>query len=153
RSARRRARHRPRYRRRVPAARLRALPPGRGRPTPEGWRPRSRPYDREKSRRPAWRLADRRERRGRQGRDVHRRAARAHRVDVRRRRAARRAGSDDVVTQDGRSILVVEDDEGLRSAIAAFLEGEGYSVIEAEDGEAALRVLDSTERFCLILLD
>jgi len=57
------------------------------------------------------------------------------------------------VTQDGRSILVVEDDEGLRSAIAAFLEGEGYSVIEAEDGEAALRVLDSTERFCLILLD
>src|SRR5713101_10024038 len=53
----------------------------------------------------------------------------------------------------GKSILVVEDDESVRGAIAAFLEGEGYPVVEAEHGEAALRCLQSAGDFCLILLD
>ena len=41
-------------------------------------------------------------------------------------------------------ILVVEDDKNLRRLMAAYLEQEGYEVYHAEDGEAALTVLDST---------
>jgi CheY-like chemotaxis protein len=51
------------------------------------------------------------------------------------------------------TILIVEDDGDVRGAMAALLEGEGYHVIEAEDGAVALRHLHSPLRFCLILLD
>ena len=50
-------------------------------------------------------------------------------------------------------ILVVEDDELLREALAIWLEGEGYAPVEAANGAAALHQLRSSERFCLILLD
>jgi len=53
----------------------------------------------------------------------------------------------------GKSILIVEDDDDVRGALATFLEGEGYSVVEAEHGEAALRRLRSSPDFCLIVLD
>jgi CheY-like chemotaxis protein len=52
-----------------------------------------------------------------------------------------------------RSILIVEDDRDVRGAMAALLEGEGYKVIEADDGERALHHLRSSTPFCLILLD
>jgi CheY-like chemotaxis protein len=52
-----------------------------------------------------------------------------------------------------KSILIVEDDDDVREALAAFLEGEGYPVVEARDGQEALRCLRSTTEFCLILLD
>ena len=39
------------------------------------------------------------------------------------------------------TILVVDDEEILRSYIARVLESEGYSVIEAEDGIEALSLL------------
>ena len=52
-----------------------------------------------------------------------------------------------------KSILIVEDDDDVREAIAAFLEGEGYPVVEARHGEEALRCLRSSTKFCLILLD
>jgi CheY-like chemotaxis protein len=52
-----------------------------------------------------------------------------------------------------KSILIVEDDRDVRGAMAALLEGEGYTVIEAEDGERALRHLRSSTLVCLILLD
>ncbi|MBC5649283.1 response regulator transcription factor [Christensenella tenuis] len=41
-------------------------------------------------------------------------------------------------------ILVAEDDKNLRRLMAAYLEQEGYEVYHAEDGEAALSILDST---------
>ncbi|WP_066687695.1 response regulator transcription factor [Christensenella intestinihominis] len=41
-------------------------------------------------------------------------------------------------------ILVVEDDKNLRRLMAAYLEQGGYEVYHAEDGEAALSILDST---------
>ena len=51
-----------------------------------------------------------------------------------------------------KSVLIVEDDEDVRGALAAFLEGEGYSVLEASDGAEGLRRLRS-EDVCLVLLD
>ena len=38
------------------------------------------------------------------------------------------------------TVLVVEDDQGLRSMVVGFLRGLGYSVLEAENGERALEV-------------
>jgi CheY-like chemotaxis protein len=51
------------------------------------------------------------------------------------------------------NILVVEDNADVRGALAAILEGEGYSVVEAEHGRAALQALRGAKDFCLILLD
>jgi CheY-like chemotaxis protein len=50
-------------------------------------------------------------------------------------------------------ILIVEDDASVREALAIFLEGEGYSVVEAGDGAEALARLRASEPFGLILLD
>ena len=41
-------------------------------------------------------------------------------------------------------ILVVEDDKNLRRLMATYLMQEGYEVYHADDGEAALSILDST---------
>jgi two-component system, cell cycle sensor histidine kinase and response regulator CckA len=43
----------------------------------------------------------------------------------------------------GATILVVEDEHALRAAIRRLLQNEGYRVIEAENGAAALEVLNS----------
>ena len=50
-------------------------------------------------------------------------------------------------------ILVVEDDKTLRESLSDALTLEGYDVISAENGEAALRLLRGGARPCLILLD
>jgi CheY-like chemotaxis protein len=50
-------------------------------------------------------------------------------------------------------ILVVEDDLDLREILCDALRLEGYEVVSAEHGEAALRHLDTGARPCLILLD
>ena len=51
-------------------------------------------------------------------------------------------------------VLIVEDDDDVRGAYAAFLEGAGYDVVEAADGAEALRELRTLpEEVCLILLD
>jgi CheY-like chemotaxis protein len=52
-----------------------------------------------------------------------------------------------------RSVLVVEDDEDIRAAIAEILEGEGYEVGIAANGSEALDELEHMLRPCLILLD
>jgi CheY-like chemotaxis protein len=39
------------------------------------------------------------------------------------------------------TILVVDDEEGVRTVIARTLEGAGFEVLQAEHGEAALRVV------------
>lgn len=41
------------------------------------------------------------------------------------------------------TILVVEDEEGIRVAVRRYLEGRGYRVLEAEDPEEALEVAQS----------
>ena len=49
-------------------------------------------------------------------------------------------------------ILIVEDKESLRRVLAETLEGEGYGVAEAADGEEAIQKL-SGEKFDLVLTD
>jgi CheY-like chemotaxis protein len=50
------------------------------------------------------------------------------------------------------SILVVDDDLGIRSALAAFLEDAGYLVDEAANGQEALTWLER-QHPTLVLLD
>jgi CheY-like chemotaxis protein len=51
------------------------------------------------------------------------------------------------------SILVVEDDQDIREAVAELLELEGYSVASASNGQEGLNVLASLRQPCLVLLD
>lgn len=50
-------------------------------------------------------------------------------------------------------VLIVEDDVGIREALQLGLELEGYEVVTAENGRAALDLLSHVKRPCLILLD
>src|SRR3984893_12778185 len=52
----------------------------------------------------------------------------------------------------GHKILVVDDDAGIRDALRMILDYEGYEVLSASDGKAALAELDST-RIDAVLLD
>jgi len=49
-------------------------------------------------------------------------------------------------------ILVVDDEEALRTVLCAELEGEGYQVTSAVDGQDAINILGKNG-FDLILLD
>ncbi len=50
-----------------------------------------------------------------------------------------------------RNILVVDDDESVRSLVRDVLEVEGYDVDLAEDGFAALRRIDAHRPDCVVL--
>lgn len=50
-------------------------------------------------------------------------------------------------------ILVVDDDDDLRESLCSLLEYEGYAVVQARDGRAALSLLMAPSRPSLILLD
>ncbi len=52
----------------------------------------------------------------------------------------------------GRDALVVDDEVSVRSLVARLLTRRGYDVVQAEDGEAALRLLEQ-RRFELVLCD
>ena len=52
----------------------------------------------------------------------------------------------------GRPVLVVDDDDQIRSLVRATLEEEGFPVAEAGDGRAALEMAATVDP-CLILLD
>jgi DNA-binding NtrC family response regulator len=49
-------------------------------------------------------------------------------------------------------ILVVDDEEALRTVLSAELEGEGYQVSTAADGDEAIKIIGA-EQFHLVLLD
>jgi CheY-like chemotaxis protein len=53
---------------------------------------------------------------------------------------------------ESRTILVVDDDDVMRSALNRILEVEGYKVIQAEDGLELSKILESA-RLDMILLD
>jgi DNA-binding response OmpR family regulator len=50
------------------------------------------------------------------------------------------------------SVLVVDDDPGIRQLLRLYLERDGHRVTEASDGRAALQLAE-TARFDLVLLD
>ena len=50
-------------------------------------------------------------------------------------------------------ILVVDDEARMRKLVKDFLSVKGFIVLEAEDGEEALKVFDSNKDIKLILLD
>ncbi len=55
-----------------------------------------------------------------------------------------------------KKVLVVDDDPMIRNLVRAILEGAGYDVVLAEDGQQGLDVIASTERpvdFSFIVLD
>lgn len=50
-------------------------------------------------------------------------------------------------------ILVVDDDDDIRELLVSALEGRGFPVEQACDGEAAIASLQSHQHPCLMLLD
>ena len=51
-------------------------------------------------------------------------------------------------------MLLVEDDPAVRNLASDILSGQGYEVLEAPDGRAALRILDDeAERILLMITD
>ncbi|HEY4643691.1 MAG TPA: response regulator [Bacteroidota bacterium] len=53
---------------------------------------------------------------------------------------------------DKRKILVVDDEDALRTVLSSELVGEGYDVETAGDGDEAIKVVQ-TKPFDLVLLD
>ncbi len=54
--------------------------------------------------------------------------------------------------QTGRQVLVVDDDDGVRTAVTWALEADGFEVIAVDNGLAAMEVLDSFPP-ALVILD
>ena len=54
---------------------------------------------------------------------------------------------------DGETILVVEDDPGVRAVAVSVLKELGYTVVEADNGEAALRIIADCEAIDLLFTD
>ena len=57
------------------------------------------------------------------------------------------------MTDRGAALLLVEDDESLRSVLARHLRHEGFQVDEADSAESAAEVLEGGLRPDLVLLD
>lgn len=55
-------------------------------------------------------------------------------------------------TRPGRRVLVVDDDKGVRTVVAWQLEADGFTVLQAADGQQALDAL-ATEQPDLLVLD
>ncbi len=54
---------------------------------------------------------------------------------------------------DPKTIVLVEDDEGIRETMAALLEDEGFVVLQAANGEEGLERMRAAGDPCLVLLD
>lgn len=50
-------------------------------------------------------------------------------------------------------VLLVEDEDNIRKLVSSYLVKEGFNVIEASDGEEAIKKFDSEYDFSLIILD
>jgi signal transduction histidine kinase/CheY-like chemotaxis protein len=65
------------------------------------------------------------------------------------------SGDDDLNAErgGGETILIVEDDDGVRQYASEILRDLNYQVIEAKDSATALRLLDADKKFDLLLTD
>jgi PAS domain S-box-containing protein len=61
--------------------------------------------------------------------------------------------SDTVPANGGATILLVEDDEDVRSTAATYLENRGHRVVEAENGARALEILAGAAAIDLMIAD
>ncbi len=61
--------------------------------------------------------------------------------------------ADPARARQGETVLVVDDEPTIRMLVAEVLEESGYLAIEAEDGKAALRILESGRRIDLLITD
>jgi len=50
-------------------------------------------------------------------------------------------------------VLIVEDDESILTVLSAYLSGEGYRVLEAENGEEAFKILASKPHLDMMITD
>ncbi|WP_347906040.1 response regulator [Pseudomonas purpurea] len=50
-------------------------------------------------------------------------------------------------------VLIVEDDPSILMVLAAYLSGEGYRVLQAEDGEQAFEILASKPHLDMMITD
>ncbi|HEY91063.1 MAG TPA: response regulator [Dehalococcoidia bacterium] len=53
----------------------------------------------------------------------------------------------------GKSILIIEDDEDIRRFAFRVLDLEGYTVLQAENGEKGLQLAKGTRGLSMVLLD
>ena len=65
----------------------------------------------------------------------------------------RTSGGDILRARDSEVVLAVEDDHEVRGLAVSILRELGYTVLEAEDGRAALRILDGQEPVHLLFTD
>jgi len=63
--------------------------------------------------------------------------------------AAESAGRGDFPQR--KTVMIVEDDDATRDALAALLEDENYRVLQASNGSEALRILNSESAGCRII--
>ena len=91
---------------------------------------------------------------------MHSRVGRGTTVQIYLPRAKRAAlpGAQDALpprawTNTAARILVVDDDPGVRWVTVECLRGIGYSVVEADCGRAALRLLKGGDPFDLVIID
>jgi CheY-like chemotaxis protein len=61
--------------------------------------------------------------------------------------------SEEHLRTAGRTVLVVDDDPGIRESVREVLSTEGYRVLEASDGVEALVRMDGVDGRCVVLLD
>jgi len=62
-------------------------------------------------------------------------------------------GGQEEMPRGQETILLVEDDEDVRSTVAMLLRDLGYTVLEAENGEVALEILKHEHETALLLTD
>ncbi|MHB8680878.1 MAG: response regulator [Acidimicrobiales bacterium] len=65
--------------------------------------------------------------------------------------SARTGGATAASEAEGVDVLVVDDDDAVRSSVADILRLAGYTTAEAEDGLVALEILRSTKVGVLVL--
>jgi PAS domain S-box-containing protein len=74
-------------------------------------------------------------------------------VDVSGATESKRAARAELRSRQRETILVVEDDPAVRTVAVMHLEALGYQVLAAEDGAAALRVLQASDAVDLLFTD